>query len=359
MNNQSILFIGGLLDVGGAGKMLKFVANVCADIFSDVSILSCSQTERPNNINSQIHFFSTSIPSKITIKSRIHTMREIRSIVKKLSPDIVCAFTSEISVMSRLATLGLKTKFVSAERGDPYTLPFIWKVLARTSYSLSNACIFQLEGARDFFGKGVAKKSFVIPNPFVLSSNVEPYCGVRKKTIVSAGRFQPEKRFNVLIDAFSIVISKYPDYSLTIFGEGPLLSEYKKQLEKLDLSEKVSFPGYISNVAEGVRQEGIFVLPSLYEGIPNVLLEAISVGIPSVATDCSPGGPAFLLDNGARGLIVPLEDSEKMAQAIIKLIEDKELYHRYEAAGPAIRKELEPRKIASLWKNTFVLVLKS
>lgn len=353
MINQSILFICGHLDIGGAGKILKFVANNCLDHYSCVSILCCSQEAYSPSINPQIHLYSTTIPSRITIISRLQTMREIRSIVKKLSPSIICAFTSEVSVMGRLATLGLKSLYVSAERGDPYTLPYIWKILTHFSYSCSDACIFQLPKARDYYGKIVLKKSYVIPNPFILPYNVTPYAGLRNKTIVSAGRFQPEKGFDTLIEAFAKVVSRHPDYSLIIYGEGPLIKDYQKQIEALGITGKVSFPGYVQNVAESVRKEGMFVLSSLLEGIPNVLIEAMSVGIPVVSTDCSPGGPAFLTDNGRRGLIVPMNDSKAMSNAIMELIENKELYEKLEKEEPKIREILDEAVISEKWINTF------
>lgn len=357
MNNYSILFIGGGIDIGGAGKMLKYVANICVDHFGSVTILSCKQTERPQNIDGRIVFDSTRIFKKMSLWERIKIMCDFRSIIKKKSPDLVCAFTSEYSVMSRIATFGINTKFVSAERCDPYSLPFIWKLLASFSYLLSDACIFQLEGARDFFCKKIRERSYVIPNPYVLPCEVKPFKGKRNLTIVSAGRFQPEKRFDVLIDAYAKVVQKHPEFSLILYGEGPLMKDYQKQLKKYRMSDKVRFPGYVSNVAERIREDGIFVLSSLLEGIPNVLIEALSVGIPSVATNCSPGGPAFLLNNGERGLLVPVNDSVAMSEAIIKLIEDIDLYKRFENAGPEIRHVLDSEIISEEWLKTFDLIL--
>ena len=357
MEKLTVLFVGGLIDIGGAGKMLKYVANSSSEFFTEVSLLSCLQRERPQNLKSHVHFFSTYVPQVLTVKTRILIIRSIRRKVKELSPDIVCAFTSEISILSRFATIGINTRFLSAERGDPYTLPWKWKILTRFAYGLSDACIFQLKDARDFYNKKIQQKSYIIPNPFLLPCRVEPYYGERRKTIVGAGRFQPEKGFDILIEAFALVNKKFPEFKLIIYGEGPLLKDYKEQIKRHQIEDKVVFPGYVQNVAEVIRQEGIFVLPSLYEGIPNVLIEALSVGIPSIATNCSPGGPDFLMENGKRGIITPIGDSTAMANAITRLIEDKDLYQQMEQAGPEIRGILDPDAISRKWYDAFCSVL--
>lgn len=359
MVDKNIVFFGGFLDIGGAGKILKFVANSSAETFRRVTIVSNGQTERPSDIDKRIKFKSIIGPPSEGLKYRWRLTREIRNYIKGMKPDILCVFDSEHAVMARLATLGLKIKFASAERGDPYTFPWVWKVLTNICYGISDACFFQLEGARDFFNRSVISKSYVIPNPFILPSNVPPYTGVRNKTIVSAGRFVPEKGYDLLIKAFSVVVRKYPAYRLILYGEGPLLQDYEKLATELKIEDKISFPGYAPNVAEYVKKEGIFVLSSHYEGIPNVLIEAMSTGIPTISTDCTPGGPSFLTKEGERGILIPKNDKKAMIDAIINLIDNKKLYDQLVQRGPQIRYELDPSKIKAEWISAFNKVLES
>lgn len=353
MSSKILLFVGDSIDVGGAGKMIKFVANVMADYGYKVYLLSLCQFERPRDLKDIVEYVPGERGANFSLKGRIRMLRIIRKSVKNIHPNIICSFTSEVAFMSRLATIGLPVLVASAERGDPYTLPFIWKVLVKWAYTKSDACFFQLEKAKQFFNQSIRDKSFIIPNPFILSTTVQPYNGKRNKTIVSAGRFVPEKGFDILIKSFAIVHNKYPEYNLIILGEGPLQEEYSKLIKSLSLSGFVFFPGYSRNVAESVRREGVFVLSSRYEGIPNVLIEALSVGIPVVATNCSPGGPEFLTGNGERGLIVPMDDCEAMAKAIIRLIEDEALYHLFEIKGPEIRTLLDVNLISNMWIDAF------
>ncbi len=353
MSTIVLLFVGDSIDVGGAGKMIKFVANAMADFDYKVYLLSLCQYERPSDLKVVVEYIQGEKDANFSLRGRIRMLRIIRRSAKNIQPTIICSFTSEVAFMSRLATIGLPVLVASAERGDPYTLPFLWKVLVKWAYTKSDACFFQLEKAKHFFNQSVRNKSFIIPNPFILSTPVQPYNGKRNKTIVSAGRFVPEKGFDVLIRSFAVVHNKYPQYNLVLWGEGPLQNEYNKLIKSLSLNGFVSFPGYSNNVAESVRQEGVFVLSSRYEGIPNVLIEALSVGIPVVATNCSPGGPEFLTGNGERGLIVPIDDSKAMANAIIRLIEDVDLYHLFEKKGPEIRTLLDVDLISDMWKDAF------
>lgn len=354
MNKDTqILFIINHLDFGGAGKMLKYVANLCADNFDNVAILSLYEKERSKGVSDKLKFYSLENDSKGGLLWRLAIIRSLRKKIKEINPDVVCTFVSDACFTTRVATLGMNVKVVSAERGDPYTLGRVWTALMKWTYGKSDYCFFQLEKARDFFGPKVAKKSFVIPNVFVQDTGVTPFYGERKKTIVSAGRFVAEKRYEVLIEAFAKVHASHPEYSMIIYGEGPFIDKYKQKSDTLGISEYITYPGYVKGVAKAVREEGIFVLPSLYEGIPNSLIEALSVGIPCVSTNCTPGGPEFLTKGGTTGVLVPVNNVEAMSNAILRIIESPELAKELSQKGPSILEELTDEKISKQWIAAF------
>lgn len=359
MAKKSILFVINYLDLGGAGKMIKYVANLTSKHIGNVFMLTLYETDRSSSLNPGITHKSLGLENKGGLIERCKLIRGIRKVVKTDKPDVVCSFVSDICYSTRLATLGLKAKIVSAERGDPFTLPFIWKKLMGWTYRNSDYCFFQLPKARDFFGNKVARKSFVIPNVYIPENSITPYYGERKKTIVSAGRFVAEKRYETLISAFAQVHKAHPEYTMIIYGEGPYLEQYKQQAEFLGIAELIEYPGYVKGVARTIREDGIFVLSSRYEGIPNSLIEALSVGIPCVSTDCTPGGPRFLTKDGKNGLLVPVDDVDAMAAAINVIIEDKELAKRLSATGPSIIDELSDDTISKKWLDAFETILNS
>lgn len=355
MKNRKLVFVVNTLKVGGAAKMLKYVANILTDVFEEVDIISIYDNDTScNGVNSSINIIGLGFENVNRLKRQFLMVSAIKKAINSISPSFVCAWIGHVNVMVRMATLRMNNVVVmSAERGDPFTQPLIWRLLTKWAYSKSDFCFFQLDKARDFFGEKTVKHSFVIPNPFVTNCPVEPYFEERQKTIVSAGRFGFEKCYNDLIDAFYIVHKKYPEYRLVLYGEGPMISDYKKQIRDLDIEDFVSFPGYVNSVATEIRKDGIFVLSSLFEGIPNSLIEAMSVGIPCIATDCTPGGPAFLFKNQERGLLVKVHDVNAMADAICRYIENPQYAIEMGRKGVGIIEDLEEKRIRQLWIDAF------
>ena len=353
MQNKSILFVINNLDLGGAGKMMKYVINKSSAWFKNVSLIEVYAKEASKDIPASVKTFPLGIEVKGVIGFRYRLIKAIREIVKLEKPDMVLTFVSDMCVNTRIATLGLNTIVCSADRGDPYTETFPWTIITPWAFNRSDYCFFQLDKARDGYSAKVQKKSFVIPNVFIARPGNTPYNGKRKKTIVSAGRFVIEKGYDVLIKAFAKVHEKHPEYSMTIYGEGPFLDQYHKLAQELGVDDLITYPGYVKDVAASVREDGVFVLPSRYEGIPNSLIEALSVGIPCVSTNCTPGGPMFLTKGGKNGLIVPIDDIEAMTDAILRIIEDSQLAKVLETKGPEIVNELKDEVIGKMWYDAF------
>lgn len=354
MKNKVIVFVINALKVGGAAKMIQFVANSCVGQFRSIHFISLYDTESLGFLDESIVRHNLGINAKGNrVTRRFVVVKLLRREIKSIKPDIVCSFVSDVCYYTRIATLGLNCIVTSAERGDPNIEPWWAKPIIRWAYNHSDYCFFQLENARNYFGEKVLKKSFVIPNPFIPSSDIQPYKGKHEKTIVSAGRFTWQKGYDILIKAFTKVYSKHPDYTLVLYGEGPLLSEYKSLCQQLGITEAVKFPGYATNVMEAIRKEGIFVLSSRYEGIPNSLIEAMTMKLPVVTTDCTPGGAAFLTKNGELGILVPIDDVEAIADAINNLIENEDLYATLTEKSSSVLDDLQPSKISRIWIDSF------
>ncbi len=349
-NKNVVVYVINTLQVGGAAKILKFVIKKTRHLFEKVYVITTDDDMQMDLGENVIHVHNR-VTSSVMKKGvwRATAIKNIRMVINEVRPLLVFAFISDIAVTARLATLGQKIIFISAERGDPYTLPVYWKPLVKFTYACSNYCIFQTETARDFFSNNVAKKSFVIPNPYIKERGVLPYYGERKKTIVSAGRFSSEKCFDLLIQAFAMVHQKHPSYRLILYGDGQEREYYEDLVRDLGIGEHVSFPGYVENIPSHIREEGIFVLSSKYEGIPNALIEAMSMGLPTVSTDCTPGGPRYLTDNGRRGALVPVGDVGAMVKAITNIIESPELATEYSEMTKEIIPLLDADIIGERW----------
>lgn len=356
MEQKRFLFITGTIFTAGAGKMLRHVAGLMAKEYTEVYAVSLGSEVIPET-DDGVKYLQPLHVSGSNIFGQGKTIIALHKLISELKPDVVVPFVVNVVFCTRVATLTMRNvKVLGAERNDPYSYPLKWRILGKWAFWHCDWCFFQLEKARDFYGKPVFKKSTVIPNAAFFTGIIGCH-HKEKKTIVSAGRFRKEKGFDLLISVFAKVHRAYPDYKLIIYGDGPLLSQYLQQVDEFGLRDFVLFPGYTFEISNALKNEGIFVLPSRAEGIPNVLIEALVVGIPTISCDCSPGGARFLLDSGKRGLLVPVDDENKLYDGIVQLIEDNDLYKKLELAGPGIIDVLRPDKIENEWISAFKKII--
>lgn len=150
--------------------------------------------------------------------------------------------------------------------------------------------------------------------------------------IVAAGRLKPQKNFSLLLRAFARV-RQQRSARLIIFGEGEQRKALEDLSKRLSIVENVSLPGFTTNPYAAFSHAALFVLSSDWEGLSNVLIEAMACGCPVVSTDC-PSGPSEILEQGYYGELVPVNDAKALAEAIIRTL-DKPIPRRtlYERAS--------------------------
>lgn len=136
--------------------------------------------------------------------------------------------------------------------------------------------------------------------------------------ILGVGRLAPAKEFSTLIKAFSVV-RKQVDVKLLILGEGQLRGDLEELVRKLGLEHDVYLPGFVRNPFPYMKNASVFALTSNWEGLGNVIIEAMACGCPVVATDCK-SGPRELLNDGEYGYLVPVGDVEAVAHAILRVL---------------------------------------
>lgn len=148
------------------------------------------------------------------------------------------------------------------------------------------------------------------------------------RSILYTGRFEIFKGLTDLVECSGIVCKKYPDVKFILIGSGTILENLKKQVSKLELEDNILFTGSLSKsqIIEYYQKATIFVLPSYREGFPTSLMEAMSCGIPSIATNVE--GSAELIKDGENGLLVPTKSPEKLAESIIYLLENEKFRYK-------------------------------
>jgi len=242
---------------------------------------------------------------------------------------------------------------------------FISGTVARiTDYRVINHHITISREITDLLVKNgwtLERKISLLPNgtSIAISDNITPNPKTESVLIIgSVANFRPEKDHITLLQAFNILYKKGLNSELWLVGDGPTRPDVEKLAKELGIESKLRFIGTVSNPDEFYRQFDIFVLSTHYEGQGLVILEAMSFGLPIVATRIS-GVPEVITD-GVNGLLVNPKDPQNLAQAIQKLFTDQLLYSQLsEAALKTSKEQLTVDDWAQQVISLYELVMKS
>ena len=141
--------------------------------------------------------------------------------------------------------------------------------------------------------------------------------------VVAAGRLTTQKGFDLLIPAFAQVVERHPEWTLRICGDGPQRKALERQILEHELSNNVLLMGPVERLDLQMSRASMYVLSSRFEGLPMVMIEAMSLGLPIVSFDC-PTGPGEVIEDGRSGILVPEEDVDALAKAMLDVVEHPE-----------------------------------
>lgn len=182
------------------------------------------------------------------------------------------------------------------------------------------------------------------------NSRVRPMNVPKLCEVVSVARLSPEKHIEVLVRAVSRVREIYGNIKVYIVGDGPCRIELEKLADELRLNDNIDFVGFQKDVAYYYNSSKIFVLTSEREGSPGAFLEAMMCGIPSVVSNC--GDITDIARDGFNCLVVQkYDDYEGFARAIIRLLEDEELYRMLAQNALETTKALPIEKATEAWQS--------
>jgi len=193
----------------------------------------------------------------------------------------------------------------------------------------------------------------VIPN--FISSVFDKKSELTNKKVIAVGRYSWQKGFDYLIDSWRMIYERHPDWALDIYGAGDNVS-FQKMADSFGLSDVIHCRQAVPNISEYYANSSIFVLSSRYEGLPLVIIEAMSAGLPVVSFTC-PCGPRDIIENGVNGLLVENGNIHQLADRICYLIEhDNERLLMGKNASTSISKYYKER-IMQKWIELFDLLL--
>ena len=352
---KSVIFVTGSLADGGAEKVMSILASGCAELGADVTLVVLRPKKIVYPVSEKVKVIQFMDKGKLATAKRI---KKLHQVMKKSTAEVVIPFLPIISLYTLIANIGLRKKLIMSERADPRAkfnnLPWkdkIGNIFMRkcSLYSLADWMVFQTSDAQSYYSEKIQKKSSIIPNPLDTAKLPEMYEGEREKRIVAAGRFSEEKNFALLIDGFAAFHESFPDYTLTIYGEGALRKNYEIQIQELGLKEYVKLPGFASNLPEEINKAAMYISTSNHEGISNSMLEALGMGVPTIVTDCPVGGAKMFVHTGDNGILIQMENKNELVRAMEVLATDSEYRKHISNNAIKIREGLAASNICCQW----------
>lgn len=199
---------------------------------------------------------------------------------------------------------------------------------------------------------GVDTSRFTPPPDFDPRALKQELVGGDYRIVANVARLVPQKGQRYLVEAAAIVTKTRPDVRFAIVSEGELRGEIMAQAKALGVDDKLIITGMRTDVTEILAASDVFVLSSLWEGMPLSLIEAMSVGVPAVATDV--GGVGQLLQDGVTGLLVPPADAQALAAAIADSLDHPEVARsRAAAAKEMVVREYDTRTMIRRWEAVY------
>ncbi|MFV9474865.1 glycosyltransferase family 4 protein [Advenella sp. RU8] len=332
---MKIMLLVSSMNAGGAERVAATLANAWVRQGHHVVLVPCfskgsGQSFYPLHADVQVKWLADDLPRQKWL-GRISKPLVLRKRIKAEQPEVIVSFLTNVNVTTLLATRGMDIPVIVCERTHPVVsknIGRVLKVLRQKLYPVADAVMIQTEDAARSFAQVLPglKHVAVIPNP--LPDGIEQVttnnglCSVSgRKTLVAMGRLVPAKQFDLLIEVFSTLCHDYPDWDLCIWGDGPQRTTLIDKVKKLGCSQRISLPGKTTEPWQALSHAHAFVMTSRVEGFPNVLLEAMALGLPSISFDC-PSGPAELTQQGSTGLLVRLNDRLELEKAIRRFLGD-------------------------------------
>ena len=344
---ETICLVSPSLKVGGIERALVVLANDFVARGLKVSFVSCLAGGHFYQLDERITLIepkfrrSASKLNKLVFYPRM--LGFIRKEVRKINPDVVLAFGDWFSPLVLLALYGTKYPVFISDRTSPdYKFSFPIPFMKRWLYPRSAGFIAQTQRAVEYKQKQFGDKLNirVIPNAI---REVKSFPDVKcEKIILYVGRFAWEKGPERLIRAFAAMEDRQ-GWKLQMAGSGPLLKPMQELAKQLNLENDIIFLGKVEDVDQLYAKTSIYVLPSVLEGFPNSLCEAMAAGLPVICFDSIPWDE--ILEPGKSGLVVKNNDISQLTETLQELIQNKNLRESLGQNALSIKDRLSKKKI--------------
>lgn len=348
------------LGAGGAERVASALANHWARNNRQVGFVTFEgKNQAPYfDLDSSIEISGLDLPAISSPKTQAlkRTYERISALRKhfaRVQPDVIVSFLTKMNIMSVLATRGMGLPVIVSERNNPELQSFdkLWTIARSLTFPNAAAFVTMTKNVLEFYPERQRPNAKVIPNPVKLPSDLN--FNSSGKSLVAVGRLTEQKRFDLLLRAFSMVAKKFPDWKLTIWGEGQDRAPLEQLRAELGLNDRVDMPGVSRDAGRWVEMADVFVLSSDFEGWANVVAEALAASVPVVTFNCD-YGPREMVTHNHNGLLVPVGDVNGLADALCTILGDDTLRHRLKENTKGFAETYSIPKIAAMWDDVIL-----
>ncbi len=313
------------LSQGGAGRVCANLSYALCDHFESVILIAWNDLPLFYEFDHRARLLS--IEKEVGSKNDMKHLWWFRNFAKQEKPDLILSFMEPYNLRVLFSTIGLGIPTVVSERNEPHAVNKFWLMdqFEKLAYRLADGIVVQTPTIQRFFDGRLANRTNVLYNPVDLPKDMvgKALDTPKKKRIVSVARLIPQKKHDVLIRAFAKFCKNRPDYTLTIYGDGPSGDALQQLAMSSGIGDKVSFPGNIKDVHEAILDASMMCLVSSREGMSNAMIEAMCLGLPCICTKVS--GAVDLIRDGENGMLVDVGDMDGLAEKMKLLADDASL----------------------------------
>ena len=351
--------IGSMAESGGIERVTANLANMWIKLGYKVDVVVLDKNETSFFImDSKVKIISLNIENYDSLfnmaKWYIDILKKFRKYLKNNKPDIVFGIWTSMATSAIMAASFLKIPVVACEHIAFCEVRKSLQFLRKFIYPFANT-IVSLTDTDSALYKKMNSNSLTIPNAILNVENNQPVNN-NSKIILAVGRIVPQKGFDLLILAWAKIAARYPEWKLKIIGRKD--DKHKVYIESLyslirqyNLSSQIIIANPTSNIFHEYKNAEFFVMSSRFEGLPMVLLEAMSVGLAVISFDC-PTGPREIIEHKQNGILVEKNNIDALSESITQYIEDKDFRSKMAMnAQKHIVVNFGEEKVCTMWKS--------
>lgn len=348
-----VYLVNNICQVGGIERVVCQLATYFAGQFDyDIEIHSIYSSDK------QETYFPCSKSVRIVhyaedwkTVSRFGQIRLIRKIMSEIKADILITCHAPISNAAILSKHVFRGKIIVTEHvtHEYYSPKRLW--MNCFFFKFADSLVLLTKYDLDYYRARGVKRCAFIPN--AVSIAVAEGSSLRQNCFVTTGRLEAVKGFDMLIAAFAQVHKQLPTWKLKILGDGSMRDYLESQIRANKLQDCVLLPGFVKDVQSELRSSSIFVMSSRSEGFSLALVEAMACGIPCISFAVPPS--LEILADGA-GLLVPCNDVNSLADAMVKLAESEQNRQYFAEKGKKRAGDFSLTKICDMWHELFQMI---